>query len=65
MIVFSLGSNVRSDKLDASLQEALFQAFRKLSQTVIWKFESDVKDIPKNVILRKWLPQNDILGCFI
>jgi glucuronosyltransferase len=62
VIVFSLGTNVRSDKLDKNIQKALLEAFSKISETVIWKFESELENLPKNVIVRKWLPQNDILG---
>jgi glucuronosyltransferase len=60
--VFSLGTNVRSDKLDKNVQKALLEAFSKISETVIWKFESELENSPKNVIVRKWLPQNDVLG---
>lgn len=62
MILFSLGTNIRSDKLTNHQKSALLQAFAKIPQTVIWKFETDTIDLPKNVIIRKWLPQNDILG---
>ncbi|XP_015837439.2 UDP-glycosyltransferase UGT5 [Tribolium castaneum] len=62
VIVFSLGTNVRSDKLNKRTQKALLDAFSKLEETVIWKFESEIENLPKNVIVRKWLPQNDILG---
>lgn len=42
----------------------LFTAtFGKLKQRVIWKFEDDNLDnLPPNVLVRKWLPQNDILA---
>jgi len=34
-----------------------------IKQTVLWKWESDrPPDLPGNVIVRKWFPQNDILG---
>lgn len=62
IIVFSLGTNVRSDKLDQKTREALLDAFGKLKETVFWKFESDIEGLPKNVIVRKFLPQNDMLG---
>ena len=63
--MFSLGTNVRSDMLDKTTQKSLIQAFSKLSETVIWKFESELDNVPKNVIIRKWLPQNDILGLWV
>lgn len=37
--------------------------FRKLKQRVLWKYEDDsLTDIPSNVMIQKWMPQNDILG---
>lgn len=37
--------------------------FRKLKQRVLWKWEDDnMEDKPDNVMIGKWLPQNDILG---
>jgi len=44
----------------------LLSELSKIEQTVLWKWESDeVPQLPKNVIIRKWFPQNDILGEFI
>ncbi|XP_018570237.1 UDP-glucuronosyltransferase 2B20 [Anoplophora glabripennis] len=62
VIIMSLGTNIRSDKLGKSKIEAILGAFSKLKQTVLWKFESDFDNLPTNVIIRKFLPQNDILG---
>lgn len=37
--------------------------FKKLKQRVLWKFEDEsLPGIPSNVMVRKWLPQNDILS---
>lgn len=32
--------------------------------TFLWKFESDKLpiELPKNVFIRKWVPQNEVLG---
>ncbi|KAK5648756.1 hypothetical protein RI129_003648 [Pyrocoelia pectoralis] len=62
LIIFTLGSYLRSDQMSVSKRTAILNAFAKLPQTVFWKFESEIDDLPKNVIIRKWLPQNDILG---
>ncbi|RZB38780.1 UDPGT and/or Glyco tran 28 C domain containing protein, partial [Asbolus verrucosus] len=62
VIIFSLGTNVRSDKLGKEIQTEILDAFSKIRETVIWKFESEIENLPKNVLVRKWLPQNDILG---
>lgn len=38
-------------------------AFSKLKETVLWKYTGDdLVGASKNVIIRKWYPQNDILG---
>ena len=38
-------------------------AFGKLRQKVLWKWETEVMDDkPSNVMLHKWLPQQDVLG---
>ncbi|XP_019872384.2 UDP-glycosyltransferase UGT5 [Aethina tumida] len=62
VIVFSLGTNMRSDKFPVEKRESLLAAFSQLNQTVLWKYESELEDLPKNVIVRKWLPQNDVIA---
>lgn len=38
-------------------------SFKDLKQRVLWKFEDEsLTDIPSNVMIRKWMPQNDILA---
>ena len=37
--------------------------FSKLKQRVLWKFEDEsIKNLPKNILIKKWLPQTDILA---
>jgi glucuronosyltransferase len=44
-------------------KEAFLQAFSKLKQRVLWKWEADsLPGQPSNVKFGKWLPQSDILG---
>ncbi|KAJ8951903.1 hypothetical protein NQ318_019882 [Aromia moschata] len=63
VILFSLGTNIQSANLGRKTLRALLDAFSKLKLTVLWKFETELNvTLPKNVIVRKWLPQNDILG---
>ena len=41
----------------------LSDVFRNIKQNVLWKFEDDsLTDVPSNVKIIKWAPQNDILA---
>jgi glucuronosyltransferase len=43
--------------------DALMEAFSKVKQRVLWKWETDrLAGKPPNVKVGKWLPQADILG---
>ncbi|EDS25660.1 UDP-glucuronosyltransferase 2B20 [Culex quinquefasciatus] len=63
-VLFSLGTNIRSDELGKERQILLIEAMRQLTDyNFLWKFESDLDlKLPKNVMIRKWMPQNDILA---
>ena len=63
VIFFSLGSNAKSTYLPKHKVNALLSTFSKLKQRVIWKWESDfLPGKPDNVMIGKWLPQDDILA---
>nr|CAD7606441.1 unnamed protein product [Timema genevievae] len=62
-ILFTLGTNVRSDQLPPETRKALLDAFSELPQRILWKFETeDLPGKPDNVMISKWLPQSDVLG---
>jgi glucuronosyltransferase len=63
-VLISLGTNIRSDLLDMNRLKMFLAAMKELPDyNFVWKFESDgLPPLPKNVIIRPWLPQNDILG---
>ncbi|XP_058463084.1 UDP-glucosyltransferase 2-like [Malaya genurostris] len=64
-ILFSLGTNVRSDLLGNKRITEILNAMKKFPQyQFLWKFESDSMpiEVPKNVYIRKWMPQNDLLA---
>jgi glucuronosyltransferase len=63
VIYFSMGSKIKSSQMPESMRNAFVEAFSKLKQQVLWKWETDtLPGQPKNLKLRKWLPQPDILG---
>lgn len=62
VIYISWGSMLRSDSLPYQKREALVNALRRLNQLVLWKWENEtMPNQPKNVILKKWMQQQEIL----
>ncbi|KMY95480.1 UDP-glycosyltransferase UGT5 [Drosophila simulans] len=62
-IFFSLGSNVQSKDMPVKMLRLFLQVFGSLKQRVLWKFEDEsISQLPDNVMVRKWLPQADILA---
>lgn len=66
-ILMSLGTNIKSNQLGNEKLEVILKTFAQLPDyNILWKFESEVKNLPikpsKNVMVTKFLPQNDILA---
>lgn len=65
VVLFCLGTNIRSDKLGDEVIAMFLQVFSELPEyNFMWKFETDTlpAEPSKNVLIRPWLPQNDILA---
>lgn len=64
IVIFSLGTNARSDAIGKDKIQAIINTFRSFPDyTFIWKYESkDLKNLPENVIIRAWLPQQDLMA---
>lgn len=62
-IFFSLGSNIKSSQISSDKLQFILSAFAKLKQRILWKWEDDeLPNKPDNVMIGKWLPQDDILA---
>jgi len=62
-IYISFGSFLRSSMMPPLKYEAMLDVFRRINQRVLWKWESDeIPNIPPNVMVKKWLPQSDVLA---
>ena len=49
--------------MSAEKKTVFLSVFRKLKQNVIWKWDAEtMEDLPDNVRLFKWVPQQDILA---
>ncbi|XP_044264426.1 UDP-glycosyltransferase UGT4-like [Tribolium madens] len=60
-IYFSLGSNVKSFLISEDKKKLLLEVFSELPYKVVWKFEDTVRNLPQNVKVLTWAPQQDIL----
>ncbi|XP_010711521.1 UDP-glucuronosyltransferase 1-1-like isoform X3 [Meleagris gallopavo] len=61
IVVFSLGSMVSEIPMKKAMEIA--DALGSVPQTVLWRYTGEVPpNLPKNVKLVKWLPQNDLLA---
>lgn len=64
-IYVSMGSSVKAANMPEHLRLMLVQTFARLPYHVLWKWEggtAGMHDLPPNVKLGRWLPQQDILG---
>ena len=63
VILFSMGSIVRSIDWSESQRVAFVRTFAKLKQKVIWKYENEtLPGKPENVMIGSWIPQRDIIA---
>lgn len=61
-IYFSLGSTVKSKDLPEWKKAIFLDVFKSMRVKVLWKFEADLPGKPDNVLIKSWMPQQDILG---
>ncbi|XP_018598807.2 UDP-glucuronosyltransferase 1-6-like isoform X1 [Scleropages formosus] len=60
-VVFTLGSMV--SQIPEEKAQLFLEAFRQIPQRVLWRYTGPTPaNLPQNVKLMKWLPQNDLLG---
>lgn len=64
VVLFSLGTNMKSEFMDEIHRKAFVEAFAQLpNYNFIWKYESDLGiPLPPNVKTLGWVRQNDILA---
>ncbi|XP_028031956.1 2-hydroxyacylsphingosine 1-beta-galactosyltransferase [Bombyx mandarina] len=63
-VYVSMGSSVKTSKMPLTAHRMLINALGRLPQRVLWKQDAvqNMTDIPSNVKLLKWSPQQDLLG---
>ncbi|KAL4112573.1 hypothetical protein QTP88_016328 [Uroleucon formosanum] len=61
VIFFTFGSTIKVSSLPKHIEQSFKEALANIPQRVLWKYEGEMKDKPKNVMTRKWFPQREIL----
>ncbi|CAH1722248.1 unnamed protein product [Aphis gossypii] len=61
VILFTFGSTINVSSLPEHIEKAFKEALADVPQRVLWKYEGEMKDKPKNVMTKKWFPQREIL----
>lgn len=62
VIYICFGSVVDPENISHEKLKAVVDMLSTRKEIFLWKFNGDLERIPKNVILEKWMPQQDILG---
>lgn len=63
VIYFSFGTNIKTSDMPEAKRKIFIDTFAKLKQRVLWKWEDNsLKNISKNVMIRPWFPQHDLLA---
>ncbi|KAM3962076.1 UDP-glucosyltransferase 2-like [Aphomia sociella] len=62
VIYFSMGSTWKSKDIPKAVTQGLLKIFGELRETVIWKYEEELPNLPQNVHILKWAPQPSILA---
>lgn len=47
-----------------NIQKSIVNAFAKLPQRVLLKYEGEIKNKPENIMTVEWFPQRDVLSEF-
>jgi len=62
VVFVSFGSSLKPDQMPQDKLDIFVNAFRSLDMQVIWKWDAEVPNLPQNVKISSWLPQQDLLG---
>ncbi|KAE9527249.1 hypothetical protein AGLY_012947 [Aphis glycines] len=61
VIYFTFGSTVQMSSLPENIKNSFIEVLAQIPQRILWKYEGELENKPKNVMMKKWLPQRDIL----
>ena len=58
----SFGSTLDPSKMPKVKLDLIVETFKNLKMSVLWKWDAEVPNLPKNVKTVSWVPQQDLLG---
>ena len=62
-VFISFGSAISPSQMPEEKLAVVLAVFRALPQiSFVWKWDSEIEELPANVIIKKWIPQQDLLG---
>lgn len=65
VIVFSMGSSVKSEFFSEATKQIFIKAFSELPYNFIWKIDKNFQlDLTDNIRSYNWIPQNALLSKF-
>ena len=62
-VFISFGSAISPSQMPAEKLDMVLEVFRALPQlSFVWKWDSQIEELPHNVMIKTWIPQQDLLG---
>ena len=62
VVYVSFGSTIKPSQMPKEKLSAFIETFKRLEESVLWKWDADIQDLPENVLTSSWVPQQDVLG---
>ena len=62
VVLVSFGSTLSASQMTQEQQLIFRESFEELGVPIIWKWDGVLAGMPKNVFVKQWLPQNDLLA---
>lgn len=62
VVYVSFGSTIKPSQMPKKKLSAFIETFKRLEESVLWKWDADIQDLPENVLTSSWVPQQDVLG---
>merc|ERR1712051_122517 len=62
VVFVSFGSTLKPDQMPEEKKADFIESFKNIGMSVIWKWDAEIPDLPSNVMISSWLPQQDLLA---